>query len=342
MPITLSWTARLPRMPPGLSPCCRRARGRDRGRHHAHPHAPLPGRRGPDPDGHDLRRHGDRGHGRSVNGVFTIQVAPPPARCAARSRSAGRRRPGSASAPGDFTASSGTVSLTKARPPGSSPCPSPATPRRADETFFVNLTAPTRPVADAQGVATITDDDAADGVGDRRDGRRGTPAPTPRSPSPCRRPAGTAVTVTERRPTARPPRADYTPNAQPHVRAGCHERQTFTVNGDVLDEADETFMRRPVEPRERDHRRRPGARHDHRRRPRPDAVDRRRDRHGGERRHATADVHRHAVGRQRRSRSRSTGRDGRGHRRPPGRLLAAHRRRSRSPRATTRRRSASP
>jgi large repetitive protein len=103
------------------------------------------------------------GTGASTTASFTIQVAPPPKVCCAL-QVGWSTAPGSANAPGDFTASSGTVTLSKA-----------ATSRvvnvsivgdssdESNETFVVNLTTLVGSpglIGDAQGVGTITDNDS--------------------------------------------------------------------------------------------------------------------------------------------------------------------------------------
>jgi large repetitive protein len=98
-----------------------------------------------------------------VTASFTIQAAPPP-KVNSPLQVSWATAPVSASAPGDFTSSSGTVSLTKS---ASSrvigvPIVGDATDE-PNETFVVNLTtlvgAPGQ-IGDPQGVGTITDDDA--------------------------------------------------------------------------------------------------------------------------------------------------------------------------------------
>lgn len=100
--------------------------------------------------------------GAPATASFRIQVAPHPRACCSLQVS-WTTAPGSATAPADFTASSGTVSLSRTAfsrvvsvPVAGDVSDEP------DETFFVNLTtlvgAPGQ-IGDAQGVATITDDD---------------------------------------------------------------------------------------------------------------------------------------------------------------------------------------
>jgi large repetitive protein len=102
------------------------------------------------------------GTGGTVNASFTIQAAPAPKPCCTLQVS-WATAPGSATTPADFAASSGTVSLTKTG--GSKVVSVPVAGDAIDEpneTFVVNLTnltgSPGR-IGDAQGLATITDDD---------------------------------------------------------------------------------------------------------------------------------------------------------------------------------------
>jgi hypothetical protein len=102
------------------------------------------------------------GTGGTVNASFTISAAPSPKACCALQVS-WSTAPGSAVTPADFTASSGTISLTKNAPSKvvSVPVAGDAIDE-ANETFVVNLTnlvgSPGQ-IGDAQGLATITDDD---------------------------------------------------------------------------------------------------------------------------------------------------------------------------------------
>ena len=102
---------------------------------------------------------------------------------------------GTATAPADYTAATGTVTFTA----GQVSRPVAVTIRgdtldEFDETFAVNLSGPTNAsIADSQGVGTILDNDAAPSLAinnvDRRP--RWTPAPRPRrSPRPSPPPAG--------------------------------------------------------------------------------------------------------------------------------------------------------
>ena len=106
------------------------------------------------------------GTGGSVTATFTIQSSPPPKGCCALQVS-WATAPGSATA-ADFTAASGTVSLTKgAAAKVVSVTIAGDAIDEASETFTVNLSnlvgSPGR-IRDAQGVGTITDDDQAPGL----------------------------------------------------------------------------------------------------------------------------------------------------------------------------------
>jgi Calx-beta domain-containing protein len=103
------------------------------------------------------------GTGASTTASFTIQVAPPPRACCAL-QVGWSTAPGSANAPGDFTASSGTVTLSKAATSRVVTVPIVGdSTDESNETFVVNLTtlvgSPGQ-IGDAQGVGTITDNDA--------------------------------------------------------------------------------------------------------------------------------------------------------------------------------------
>ena len=189
------------------------------------------------------------GTGASTTASFTIQVAPPPKLCC-QLQVSWATAPGSANAPGDFTAASGTVTLTKA-----------ATSRvvtvsivgdssdESNETFVVNLTtlvgAPGQ-IGDAQGVGTITDNDAPPtlSVNDVSvaEGNAGTTTATfTVSPSAA---SGNSVTfdwaTAAGTATAGTDFASASGNAT--IAAGATSTTiVITVNGDVVDENNETF-----------------------------------------------------------------------------------------------------
>ena len=152
------------------------------------------------------------------------------------------------------------------------PSPSTCRPRQRDD----------RPTG--QGTGTITDDDAAAGAVDRRRHRdRGQRRHDDRDASPSRlsaRRAARPSPSTTPPPTARPPRPATTrpPAARsPSPPARRARRSPSLVNGDTARRARRDLHRQPLEPVERDARRR------HRRRARsptttrPSLVDRRRD-----------------------------------------------------------------
>ena len=188
------------------------------------------------------------GTGGSVNASFTIQAAPAPKPCCALQVS-WATAPGSATSPADFTASSGTVSLTKT---GASkvvtvPVAGDATDE-ANETFVVNLTnlvgSPGQ-IGDAQGVATITDNDPlpALSVNDVTviEGNAGTSTAT--FTASLSAVSGNAVTFnwTTAAGTATAGTDYVTASGSRTIAAGA-TGTTFgvTVNGDVLDEVNET------------------------------------------------------------------------------------------------------
>ena len=102
------------------------------------------------------------GTGAAVNASFTIKVSPKPRACCPLQVS-WATAPGSATAPADFTSASGTVSLT--RTASSRVVSVPVIGDASDEpneTFVVNLSnlvGSPGVIGDAQGVATITDND---------------------------------------------------------------------------------------------------------------------------------------------------------------------------------------
>ena len=189
------------------------------------------------------------GTGGTVNANFTIQASPPPSRCCPLQVN-WSTAPGSANAPGDFTASSGTVTLSKFQ--GSRVVNVSIVGDSFDEsneTFVVNLTtlvgAPGQ-ISDAQGVGTIIDNDAPPTISVNdvsvTEGNAGTTTATfTVSPSAASgnsvtfdwsTAAGTATAGT-----------DYvsTPGSSTIAAGATSTTIVITVNGDVVDEADETF-----------------------------------------------------------------------------------------------------
>ncbi len=180
---------------------------------------------------------------------FTIQAAPPPKPCCAL-QVGWATAAGSASAPGDFTSSSGTVSLTKSATSRviGVPIVGDATDE-PNETFVVNLTtlvgAP-GVIADPQGVGTITDDDAPPtlSVNDVSvtEGNAGTTTAT--FTVSLSAASGNAVTFDwATSPGTAAAGVDYvTASGGRTIAAGATSATiAITVNGDVVDEVNESF-----------------------------------------------------------------------------------------------------
>jgi hypothetical protein len=180
---------------------------------------------------------------------FTIQAAPPPKVCCPLQVS-WATAPGSASAPGDFTTSSGTVSLTKSA--SSKVIGVPIVRDATDEpneTFVVNLTTlvgTPGQIGDPQGVGTITDDDAPPtlSVNDVSvtEGNAGTTTAT--FTVSLSATSGNVVTFDwATSPGTAAAGADYVSATGSRTIAAGATSTTIavTVNGDALDEVNETF-----------------------------------------------------------------------------------------------------
>jgi Calx-beta domain len=102
------------------------------------------------------------GNSGTLNATFTIQVAPRPRNCCPLQVS-WATAPGSAATPADYTSSSGTVSLTRVFSSRVVSVPVVGDVLdESNETFVVdlsNLVGTPGQIGDAQGLATITDDD---------------------------------------------------------------------------------------------------------------------------------------------------------------------------------------
>ena len=205
----------------------------------------------------------------------------------------------------------------------------------------------TRRSPDGQGIGTITDDDALASAIDRRrpadrgqhrsrerhvHGHASRPRAARRSPSTTRPPTA---------PRRSPPTTRQTSGTLTFTPGQTSKTITVPVKGDTLDEPDETLHRRPLQPRQRDARRRHRRRHDHRRRSARQRLDRRRDRHRGQRRHGERHVHGQPLGRERQDGHRRL-RDRRRHRDAARRLHRRPAARSPSPPARPARRSLVP
>jgi hypothetical protein len=189
------------------------------------------------------------GTGASTTASFTIQVAPRPKACCPLQVS-WATAPGSATSPGDFTASSGTVSLTRTTASRivSVPVVGDVTDE-PNETFVVNLStlvgSPGK-IGDAQGVATVTDDDQppALAVGDvsLTEGDLGTTAATftIALSAASGYPVTFSWTTVAGSATAG---TDFVSasGSRTIVAGASGATVAVTVNGDVLDEVDEGF-----------------------------------------------------------------------------------------------------
>ena len=154
----------------------------------------------------------------------------------------------------------------------------------ANETFFLRLLDPTNAtLGDAEGVGTINDDDAEPtlSVGDVTvtEGNAGTTAATFTVGLSAVSGRDVSVAYATANDSAVAP-ADYAAAGGSLTFAAGETSKTVTVdvNGDVLDEANESFLLNLTGPNACDARRRPGVRHDHGRRSGAGTVDRRRHR----------------------------------------------------------------
>ena len=159
--------------------------------------------------------------------------------------------------PADYTARSGTLDV---RGRGRRRRPSPCTVNgdtldEANETFFVNLSAPSNAtIADGQGVGTITDDDATPSLSINdvtvTEGNAGTT--TPRSRSRCPPRAARPSPSTTRRPTATAtaPARLHGDHRHADLRARARPRRPITsrCNGDTARRGERDVLRQPLEP----------------------------------------------------------------------------------------------
>jgi hypothetical protein len=189
------------------------------------------------------------GTGGTSNASFTIQVAPHPRACCSLQVN-WATAPGSATAPSDYTTSSGTVSLT--RTVFSKVVTVPVitdTTHEATETFVVNLSnlvgSPGQ-IGDAQGLATITDDDPLPllSVNDVSVTEGNADTTTATFTASLSATSGKSVTfdwtTTAGSATAG---VDYVAaSGSRTIPAGATTATVgITVNGDLVDESDETF-----------------------------------------------------------------------------------------------------
>jgi LmbE family N-acetylglucosaminyl deacetylase len=187
------------------------------------------------------------GNAGTVNAVFTVSLSAASGRTVTANYAAANS---TATAPADFTAASGTVTFAAGSTSQTVTVPVVGDLLdEANETFAVNLTAPVNAtIADAQGVGTITDDDATPtlAIGDVTvtEGNAGTVnAVFTVSLSAA---SGRAVNVnyaTANGTGATAPQ-DYTAGSATLTIGAGATSQTITVPviGDVLDEANDTFV----------------------------------------------------------------------------------------------------
>ncbi len=189
------------------------------------------------------------GNAGTTNATFTIQASPPP-KPPNPLQVGWSAAGGSAQAPADFTASSGVVTLSKTYPSRTVTVPIVGDViDESNETFVVNLAnlvgSPGR-IGDAQAVGTITDDDAPPvlSVNDTSvtEGNAGTATATftislsaPSSQAVSVNWATTAGTATAG--------SDFVgANGSRTIAAGATTATVgITVNGDIVDEPNETF-----------------------------------------------------------------------------------------------------
>jgi hypothetical protein len=190
------------------------------------------------------------GTGGTVNASFTIQASPAPKPGAGLQVSFATAA-GSATTPADFTAASGTAALTKNVPSRAVSVPVIGDAlNEANETFVVNLTnlvGSPGTIGDAQGVATITDNDPVPvlSVNDVSD-TEGNAGTTTTATFTVTLSAASGRSVTFNWATAAGTATagtDYVAASGTRTIAAGATTATIgiTVNGDVADEADETF-----------------------------------------------------------------------------------------------------
>jgi hypothetical protein len=189
------------------------------------------------------------GNAGTTNAVFTIQVSPAPKQCCALQVS-WATAPGTASTPADYTTSSGTISLSRGASSKTVSVPVAGdTIDEANETFVVNLSdlgGSPGTIGDPQAVGTITDNDPGPALSVNdvtvTEGNAGTTTAT--FTISLSAASGQAVTV-DWATTAGTATAgtDYTAaNGSRTIAAGSTAATVgITVDGDTLDEADETF-----------------------------------------------------------------------------------------------------
>ena len=207
------------------------------------------------------------GTGGPATASFTIAVAPPPKPCCTLQVS-WATAPGSASSPSDFTSASGTVSLTKSVTSRvvSVPIVGDAIDE-PNETFVVNLSnlvGVPGTISDAQGIGTIVDNDAPPTltVNDVSVTEGNAGSTTATFTVTLSAASGQAVTVdwATSAGTATAGTDYVTASGSRTIAAGATTATiAITVNGDTLDEFNETFGVTFSNPAERHDRRRLGG-----------------------------------------------------------------------------------
>ena len=225
---------------------------------------------------------GDSG---SLDANFTVSLTPVSGRTVTVQYATAN---GSATAPADYTAASGSLTFTAGQTTKTVSVPVHGDLLdEIDEVFNLNLSVPSNAtIADGAGVGTITDDDAL-------------PALAVNDVTISEVDSGSAnanFTVTLSAPSGRPVSVDYataddTATAPAdYVAAGgtltftpgqTFKTVTVPVNGDLLDEANETYFLNLSGAVDATILRPPGARHDHGRRPPSDSRCRQRLGHRG-------------------------------------------------------------
>jgi hypothetical protein len=189
------------------------------------------------------------GNAGTTNAVFTIQVSPGPKPCCPLQIS-WATAPGTALSPADFTASSGTVSLSRSATSRTVTVPVVGdTIDEANETFVVNLSnlvGSPGTIGDAQAVGTISDNDPLPVVSiddvTVTEGNSGTTTATFTISLSAASGRAVAVDWATTAGTATAGTDFAAASGSRTIAAGSTTATVgITVNGDTLDETDETF-----------------------------------------------------------------------------------------------------
>ena len=220
------------------------------------------------------------GNSGTTNATFTVSLSAASGRAVSVNYATAD---GTATAPGDYLSTSGTLAFD----PGETTQSVSVTVNgdlldEANETYFVNLTAPVNAtIADGQGLGTITDNDppptlSIDDV-TVTEGNGGTTSATfivslsaPEPPG-RQRPVRNGQRDGDR--AGRLPRDERDARVRPGQTT---QPVSVTVNGRLARRGERDLLRQSLEPGQRDDRRRAGAGQDQRQRPAACALDRRR------------------------------------------------------------------